>query len=407
LINIDSIMQSLASLSAKEAAALLGVKPQTLYAYASRGLLRRTGTGKRRRYLVEDLERLQLRQRARSGHGAVAAAALSFGQPVLDTRITDIDERGPRYRGRSALQLAEQGQSFEAVAELLWSGELPQTAPRWQPLGGAQRLRAKSPASLEELLLKLPSLTQLAPERHLRAREAELALGRQLVRTLAQLLAGRRTRRAPCTIAELLAASCRAADARRARAALDLALVLLADHELNASSFAARIAASTDAHLLACVQAALATLTGPRHGGACDRVEALLVEAEGLPQFGRVIEERSRRGEALPGFGHPLYPHGDPRAPPLLECAHKLARHRSQVRKRVEPALALARVMQRQGLPPTVDFGLVALTRALGMAPGSAALLFALGRSAGWVAHVLEQRSSETVLRPRARYLGA
>jgi citrate synthase len=186
-----------------------------------------------------------------------------------------------------------------------------------------------------------------------------------------------------------------------------LALVLLADHELNASSFAARIAASTDAHLLACVQAALATLTGPRHGGACDRVEALLVEAEALPQFSQVIEARSRRGEALPGFGHPLYPQGDPRARPLLERAQMLMRRSAAARRRVEPALALARVMQRQGLPATVDFGLVALTRALGMPRGCAALLFALGRSAGWVAHVLEQRSSESVLRPRARYLGA
>ncbi len=400
-------MQSLASLSALEAARLLGVKPQTLYAYASRGLLRRTGTGKRRRYLVEDLERLQLRQRARAGHGPVAAAALSFGQPVLDTRITDIDERGPRYRGHSALELAEQGRSFEAVAELLWSGELLETAPLWQPFAGAQRLRGAAPASLEALLLKLPSLTQLAAERHLRAREAELALGRHLIRTLAQLLTGPQPRRAPCSIAQLLSVRCRGIDARRARAALDMALVLLADHELNASSFAARIAASTGAHLLACTQAALATLTGPRHGGACDRVEALLVEAEGLPQFSRVIEERSRRGEALPGFGHPLYPQGDPRAQPLLERAHALSRSSPRARKRVEPALALARVMQRQGLPATVDFGLVALTRALGMAPGSAALLFALGRSAGWVAHVLEQRSSEMVLRPRARYLGA
>jgi citrate synthase len=399
-------MQSSSGLSAKEAAALLGVKPQTLYAYASRGLLRRSGSGKRRRYLLEDVQRLQLRQRARSGHGPVAAAALSFGEPVLDTRITGIDERGPLYRGRPAVLLAEQGQRFEAVAELLWSGEL-RAAPTWQALPGAARLRRAPPASLEDLLLALPALATLAAERHLRTPDAELALGRQLLRTLAQLLAGPSAHRAPGRIAELLARRCPAVGAEQARAALDLALVLLADHELNASSFAARIAASTGASLLACVLAALATLTGPRHGGACDRVEALLIEAEALPQASQVIEERSRRGEALPGFGHPLYRDGDPRARPLLEHAGALARGSRKARQRVDAALTLARVMQRQGLPPTVDFGLVALTRALGMAHGSAALLFALGRSAGWIAHVLEQRSSEAVLRPRARYLGA
>ncbi|HKY37119.1 MAG TPA: citrate synthase, partial [Polyangiaceae bacterium] len=270
------MQSSASSLSAGEAAALLGVKPQTLYAYASRGLVRRSGIGKRRRYLLEDLERLQRRKRARSGHGPVAAAALSFGEPVLDTRISGIDERGPLYRGRSAVELAEGGQRFEAVAELLWSGELPAPPPIWQALPGAGRWRVAAPASLEELLLALPALASLAPERHLRNPEAELALGRQLLRTLAQLLAGERARRTPCSIAEVLGLRCPGVDARRTRAALDLALVLLADHELNASSFVARIAASTDASLLACVQAALATLTGPRHGGACDRVEALL-----------------------------------------------------------------------------------------------------------------------------------
>jgi citrate synthase len=153
------------------------------------------------------------------------------------------------------------------------------------------------------------------------------------------------------------------------------------------------------------VTAALATLSGPRHGGACDRVEALLDEAASLTRPQNVIEKRAQRGDPLPGFGHPLYPQGDPRARLLLEQAQTLARRSAALQKRLAPAFALAKVMQRQGLPATVDFGLVALTRALELEPGRAALLFALGRSAGWIAHVLEQRESEAVLRPRARYL--
>ncbi len=399
-------MQSPATLTAQEAAELLGVKPQTLYAYASRGLVRRVGTGKRRRYLVEDLQRFQARQRARSGHGPVAAAALSFGEPVLDTSITGIDERGPLYRGRPAVELAARGVSFEAVAELLWSGELPPAPPVWRALEAPQRGLGPARMSIEELMLALPALTLAAPTRHSRAREVELELGRQLIQSIAQLLVEPRARRKTASLAELLAYAARV-PAKHARAALDLALVLLADHELNASSFAARIAASTGAHLPACLTAALATLSGPRHGGACDRVEALLDEAATLARPSDVLERRTRRGDPIPGFGHPLYPEGDPRARPLLERARLLSRRSSAHEKRLEPVFGLARAMGRHGLPPTVDFGLVALTRALEMKPGSAALLFALGRSAGWVAHVLEQRSSEAVLRPRARYLGA
>jgi citrate synthase len=406
MINVDSTIQSPVSLSAKEAAARLGVKAQTLYAYASRGLLRRVGDGKHRRYLVEDVERLLLRKRARSGHGPVAAAALSFGEPVLDTSVTAIDERGPLYRGYPAVELAATGAHFESVAELLWSGQLPQTEPDWPALALPARSWGPARTSIEDLWLALPALSLAAPERHSRAREVELALGRRLIKSLALLLVPPAARREACSVAALLTPLCKA-PAKDATAALDLALVLLADHELNASSFAGRVAASTDAHLVACLTAALATLSGPRHGGACDRVEALLDEAGTLPRPASVIEKRARRGDLVPGFGHPLYPHGDPRAVPLLERAQQLSQRTAGLRRRLQPAFALAKAMQRQGLPATVDFGVVALTRALGMNAGGAALLFALGRSAGWVAHVLEQRSSEAVLRPRARYLGA
>jgi citrate synthase len=406
MINVDSTIQSPTSLSAKDAAARLGVKTETLYAYASRGLLRRVGDGKRRRYLLEDVERLQTRQRARSGHGPVAAAALSFGDPVLDTSITGIDERGPLYRGHSAVELAAHGTGFEAVAQLLWSGQMAEGAPDWQALEMPARNWGPARTSIEDLWSALPALSLAAPERHSRAHDVELTLGRRVIKSLALLLVPPAARRQAGSIAQLLTAICKA-PFKDATSALNLALVLLADHELNASSFAARIAASTDAHLLACLTAALATLSGPRHGGACDRVEALLDEAAALPRPASVIEKRARRGDPVPGFGHPLYPKGDPRAAPLLDRAQQLGQQSAAVRKRLAPAFALAKAMQRQGLPATVDFGLVALTRALGMNAGSAALLFALGRSAGWVAHVLEQRTSEAVLRPRARYLGA
>jgi citrate synthase len=411
MINVDSTINEGESLGSVEAAKLLGVKAQTLYAYASRGLVRRVGSGRARRYLKEDLERLRARHEARAGHGAVAAGALRFGEPVLDSAITGIDQRGPRYRGRVAVALAESGATFEAVAELLWTSRLPERAPSWQalpdraPRAAAVAARPGAPTAvpfLDRLLSSLIDLVALAPNRFARGREAELALARSAIRSLSATFVSTSVGRSDSVAGDLALAFAPARRRTEARALIDHALVLVADHELNASSFAARIAASTDADLLACLTAALATVSGPRHGGACDRVDALLDEAELLPTPVGVLDQRGRRGEGIPGFGHPLYPAGDPRAVSLLNAAGKLARRPARGRA----ALAIADAMRRQGLPATVDFALTALAATLALPKGVAALVFALGRTAGWVAHVLEQRESDAVLRPRARYVG-
>jgi citrate synthase len=184
---------------------------------------------------------------------------------------------------------------------------------------------------------------------------------------------------------------------------VDRALILLADHELNPSSFTVRVAASTRADLYACTSAGLAAISGPRHGGNCDRVEALVAEVGRPEQAHRALVERSRRGEPVHGFGHPLYPDGDPRTAPLLRAALELAPRRTSVRT----VAAIIEAMEDLGREPaTVDLGLVALAHALGLPPGSAAGMFAVGRAAGWAAHVFEQRAQGFILRPRARYVG-
>jgi citrate synthase len=187
----------------------------------------------------------------------------------------------------------------------------------------------------------------------------------------------------------------------RATAAVDRALVLLADHELNVSTFAARVAASAHADPYAAVLAGLSALSGPRHGGVTDRVEALLLEVEALGGASRVVHERERRGELVPGFGHPFYPGGDPRARMLLETAQTLpGRSRTAA-----AAFALVEAMAEAGrAAPNVDMALVTLRAALGLPRGAAAGLFAVGRCAGWIAHVLEQYAAGFLLRPRARY---
>ena len=187
------------------------------------------------------------------------------------------------------------------------------------------------------------------------------------------------------------------------RAALELALIAVADHELNPSTFTARVVASAGSDLYACIAAALAAMSGPHHGGGSLRVEALLDEALAVRRPGEVVRERLARGARLPGFGHPLYPEGDPRARVLLARAAEIDARSP----RPAAMLAIARAAEAAGVPPAnLDFGLVALAQALALPPGTALFLFSIGRLAGWVAHVREQRAQGDQLRPRARYTG-
>jgi len=254
-----------------------------------------------------------------------------------------------------------------------------------------------------------PALALADPARHGVSNEAQLGRARLLLRGLAASLAlpDRPERAQQALRAETVARSVLVAFGQRPRRdaerALDRTLVLCADHELNPSTFAARVAASTGADLYACVSAALAALSGPLHGGACDRVETLVAEAGPAARAGKALDERLRRGDAVPGFGHPLYPRGDPRARLLLRTAQAL-RSRSPELKTL---LAIVDAMSGRGREaPTLDAGLVAVAAALGLPRGAAVGLFAVGRTAGWIAHALEQQAAGFVLRPRARYVG-
>lgn len=398
-------------LSAREAASLLGVKLPTLYAYVSRGQIESVpGQGRAKLYRRSDVERLLRRRQVRSD--PVAEGALSWGPPVLDSSITEVLPAGPVYRGHAAVELAEQGVSFEAVAELLWTGKLP-TKPRWKAdsLGApAARLATLVPQSappLTRLATLVPILAARDVGRFDRAPRAVLPRARALIRRLAigQAL-GRPSRvleRAArsSTVAQVVSVALGARGGKAAAEAIDQALVLWADHELNVSSFAARVAASAHSDLYSCVSAGLAALSGPRHGAACDQIEALIREAKGPADAARVLHERTRRGEAIPGFGHPFYPDGDPRAKPLLARAKELAPRST----RVQTTLAVIdAVASASGLAPTVDAALVALAAALNLDEGAAPGIIAVGRSAGWVAHILEQYEAGFLIRPRARY---
>jgi citrate synthase len=189
---------------------------------------------------------------------------------------------------------------------------------------------------------------------------------------------------------------------RGARAALSAALVLSADHELNVSTFAARCVASAEATPWDAVAAGLAALKGRRHGGEAFRTAALLREADEAGPAA-ALAAWLRRGERLPGFGHKLYPSGDPRGKELLALAARAA-PRSRSLRRVQALAAAATKLT--GEPPNIDLGLAALAAALQLPAGAPHALFALGRTLGWVAHAIEEYARGALIRPRARYVG-
>jgi citrate synthase len=408
----------------RTAAKHLGIQQRSLYAYVSRGQVRSIAgaKGRPRLYSLFDLDRLRVRRDARAGHGAVAAGALRWGEPVLDSAITAITPRGPAYRGRIALDLAAGGVRFENVAELLWSGYLPEQPVQWPrsalPIAQLGKLipYGARPLDVMPLIVRVAALGD--PSREDGRPDTIIARGRALIPLLAGGLAAdfapalvMRAIGAP-TVAEIAARALGLEDS--AADVLNTTLVVLADHELNASSFAARVAASTDADAYACLAAALATISGAKHGSAAEIIARFADEVGGPDKAKAAVRALKKKGTAPPGFGHPLYPHGDARARPILQIARELAESaRASSAKRARTILAVADEMAGRrtdeldaGSHPSVDVGLAALIAVLGLNPPAGTGLFALARSAGWLAHVLEQRAANVLLRPRARYVG-
>jgi citrate synthase len=404
LINMSEQPERRRYLSAAEAAAKLGVSTASLYAYVSRGHLRSEPDPKSpraSRYLASEVERLVQRKRARARPELAALEALDWGSPVLESRLTLIDGGRFYYRGVDALALAREAR-FEDVVRLLWEWESERAAPAATPtapfLDALERLRDLPP--VERLQALLPVAAAGDPGAFDTRPDAVAATGWRIVDLMTRVATGEVD--STGAVAERLARGW-SVRARAARRLIDTALIACADHELNVSAFAVRVVASTRSTPYDAVLAGLAALRGPRHGGHTARVEALLDEAGSPEALPRTVSERTQRGEPVPGFGHPLYPAGDPRGE-LLFRAVEAGWPASPAAGFVEAAREAGRSLL--GEHPTLDFGLVAVRRALGLPRGSALVLFALGRTAGWIAHAREQYALDALIRPRADYRG-
>ncbi|WP_436520257.1 citrate/2-methylcitrate synthase [Actinoplanes sp. HUAS TT8] len=394
-------------LTTEQVAYRLGVKPSTIYAYVSRGLLtsRRNAAGKGSLYAKSDVDDL--------------IASRKRATPNIQTGITLIRNDELFYRGHDVTELART-QTFEAVANLLWNGELRHDLfPINHELAqlGRQMSKLLPPTArlTDHLRVTVAAIAAADPLRFDTSPTAVLTTGRSLIATMVSALRPRHklVPRQPARLAESL--WYRLTEHRltaEAERQMEAALILLADHDIAASTLAARVAASTRAHPYAVVSAGLAALDGPLHGAASEYVYPLLARAVAGEDPVAIISEHLRVSGGIPGFGHPLYPSGDPRATALFDL---LAGGDDPVGLRGdgghpvrEAAAGLAdAVRQRSGILPNIDFALAAFALRHDMPPDAGEAIFAVARTAGWLAHALEEYANRPArFRPTGQYSG-
>ncbi|WP_027998615.1 citrate synthase family protein [Sinorhizobium arboris] len=388
-------------MTAKEAAAELNVSVATLYAYVSRGIVQseaRPGS-RSRRYLATDIRALA--EKNKIAKHADGGSILSFGSPLLDSEITYTDGKRLYFRGRDSSLLATASASLESVATLIWDCSedhvFQEAPPRIPAEFAAMRHAGKADRPLVLCQALLPLIGEMDLRAYDRSRRGASQTGARVLRLMASLVTDMQP--SATAVHETLSFAWQVGShAHLVRSAL----ILAADHELNASTFTVRVAASAGAPLYHAAAAGLATLQGARHGGEIERALRLLREMMREHDPAEAVSAWMRRGDAVPGFGHPLYPEGDPRARTLLTLMEReftssesLALHR---------AAAVAQSITGRHL--NFDGALAILSLHLGLPAHTGLSLLAIGRVVGWIGHAIEQYLDDRLIRPRARYVG-
>ncbi len=394
------------TLSAQQAADLLGIRIESLYAYVSRGLIRSepaAGSGGREKvYLKEDLEWLLSRKAIRKNPDTVTSSVLRWGEPSLDSKLTLISDNRYYYRGEEVTRIAKE-RSFEEIASFVWSGEWGRSIPSYSKSDAKilDSISSLVPAGKGYDWLRLCQLALILHEERsgFAAKSSESAWAILYLFVSMAVFPEKLERTSSVCDALANLWNVYPDDAH----IVDEALSLCLDHELNISSFTARCAASSGASLHASVVAALSAFRGPKHGANILRVQAFLTE---IQQEGSVVKaaiQRQRRGESIPGFGHPLYSEEDPRA--------KRIYHLLDASLGESEAVSLFRELRNFGREqlnqmPNIDMALGIVGVALSLPHDASLQIATIGRSAGWIGHAFEQRASDQLIRPRARYTG-
>ncbi|MEM9477783.1 MAG: citrate synthase [Pseudomonadota bacterium] len=364
-------------IDAAAACEIMGVKPATLYSYVSRSNVRvRTDTADPRRslYALADIEALHRKSRRPRARSDIAQGAIRWGEPLLETAISEVRDGMLWLRGRAVTDCAET-MSLEDVAALLLDVPFDVYRPQDTAETGPTAF-ARAMAHLAREAGAAEPMGELT--------EVELArdAGALLSRTADACIRGCHAGLIHQRLAVAWGVDGGAAETLR------LALVLLSDHELNPSTFAVRVCASTGASLPAALLAGMATLSGVRHGTTSELAAKALELGDGaIDQFGTLDPYRF-------GFGHPLYPEGDPRGAMLMGV---LPPHSKS-------ALAVRALSERLGLAPNVDMALTAVCTHLKLPLEAPHTIFAVARLAGWAAHAIEQAARVDIIRPRSRY---
>jgi citrate synthase len=387
-------------LSSEAATQRLGVKAETLYAYVSRGMIQseRVPGSRRSRFLKADVERVAGRQR-----GGGRAGGLEL---IVETNLTYLDPAGVlAYRGWNVADAARDA-TFEEVASWLWRGErdkTPMTAPA-EMVATAQRVAASvgDQPVMDRLRAAIAGVRNVDPFRDDRRPEAVAMAGRSIIATLLAALpvVGDEAAKDASVAARLWPRLSATPAKPRLVKLLDATLVMLADHEMAASTLAARVAASTWADPYLVELAGLATLGGPLHGAASSHARVLLneVHKQGVSPA-EAIARRLREGEFIPGFGHRVYKNRDPRCDVLLDLLAAIKR------EPVEDELVL--IMRERGLPfPNIDFAIASFAERYDMIDNAGEVIFAIARTVGWLAHAIEEYRHRLRYRPRAVYTG-
>jgi len=387
-------------LSAREASAELAVSPATLYAYVSRGLIRSEPSPDSRshRYRAEDVR--GLKERRVPSPELRGLRSFDADLPVMDSAIATITEDGPIYRGVNCIDLAEKD-TLEHTATLLWDvtaidpfavDNCPHVSDEMRAIAEA----ARRAAPIDRAIAVLALAASADPGAFTRAPDGRALVGARILRLVVATMLNAAPSAEPL---HLQIAKAWAPDHKYAPDLIRRALVLLADHELNASTFTVRCAASTGLNLYDAVIAGLAALKGPKHGGAgvlASRLVKTLIDNDVEP----VIRERVALGERFAGFGHGVYKRGDPRAMSLLDALTRAGAPRKFTREVPE------RIAEATGELVNIDYALAVLVHSLRLPAGSELALFAMARMVGWIAHASEQLQHGRLIRPRARYVG-
>ena len=389
-------------IGAAEAAARLGVKRETIYAYVSRGLLHsaRHLDGKSSTFDPAEIDRFR-RRKADHRPGRLEVPVASG--------ITDVVDGLVRYRGHTLSDLVDAGHSYETVAELLWTGELQPAAP-WRTnrrVATAVRRATKAlpdhATHTDRMMAGVVAAGAVDPFRDDRSIDGAAATARQLIRAIVDSLPVEGTETDSDQIAERLWVRLTRADPTGWHL-VHIALMILADHGMATSTLAARLAASTRAGPHAILLAGLGAVAGPLHGAASRTVHLMFEDAEAHGP-GAAIAEVMRRDGRVPGIGHFIHKQRDPRHDILFDA---LADHPIDEARMDVVASVIAQTSERIPVPPNIDLALGAMTFISGMGADAGEVVFAIARTAGWVAHALEEYDETPIrFRPIGRYVAS